>query len=343
MGRILNALYTRAGWQSVLRWTGTACVLTAAACDQPRPGGYYPDYVPTGETVESEADAGVDQAQSPATDGDAPRDGVPNAPPLPGEDAPLPDRLQGDYLMLATSRTQGSDVALGQLTTDTRLLAMVRITLEDEQLIAHERRCYVDFDLHSTNSSVLSAAMRIPSEVLQRTPFARRRISVSEDGDWQTERSPVPVSWQPEDDAAESLPTSPTDPRVFDLDGDGNVGFPIIADFEHEVFGQQQCTYHMVQRQDVVYSGKLRAGQLADGLAADVEAEQYAVSSGSFGCSAGDFNTAEAPTVLLNTVAIQRYRDDGAEALFDDFMQCPSRESMLAAFGESPRARIIER
>jgi hypothetical protein len=154
-----------------------------------------------------------------------------------------------------------------------------------------------------TGTGVLdSSTLEIPDVVMTSTHLDPVRFSATGSPGsqtWSTTELHGPIGWK-WSSAADAIPTTATDPRVFDQDGDGSPGVTM------NVLWQGTTTpVDFVQTERDTFSGTVSASGDLAGITADAT-EQNVISSGLAGApitSADDPNTADNKVHLVRVPA----------------------------------------
>jgi hypothetical protein len=150
--------------------------------------------------------------------------------------------LEGEWATVQVLMATADLPVLGSVTIHTVIGALTHITQSGSRLILQDRYCFT----HATPSSWLFRT-QIADHVMQSISPPHREVDLRMEDcdlrfeqDWYTEVRGAILA-DPEMDA---LPSEPSDPRVFDLDGDGHPGITIQA----SILGLMNGECYAVQR-----------------------------------------------------------------------------------------------
>ncbi len=237
--------------------TGVACspllgalALGATACGPGTPpAGAFPDIV---------ADA--------STPSDAGADGV-------SPDAQEPE-LVGDGTWLLWAETS-SCVGIGRLGLQglTEALGLVELTYEPGGVLRHAfRKCHVQ------QTPILGMATTIPDAVSQSVPersYVGLVDSLAVGSGYQTQLDVELWGVHLTDPKNEVLPTDPSDPRVYDQDGDGHPGVSLVL-------GDNTCQMYVVQRGLMKWNGQVVSPTRIEGGGSSTSQQVVLASTGGF-------------------------------------------------------------
>ena len=222
-----------------------------------------------------------------------------SAPPSPGS-YDIEKTFVGDYAGLIRFRRVLSVGSLGSMPVLVSIYATIEIADDpaNEAVTLTASACHADSS--GTGTGVLAGStLQVPDVVMTSTHLDPVTISASGSGasrTWRTTELHGPIGWKwtsPDD----PIPTSTSDPRVFDQDGDGQPGVTM------NVLWQGTTTpVDFVQTQRDTFSGTVASNGDLAGTTADAT-EQNVISSGLAGApitSSDDSNTAD------NTVRLVR-------------------------------------
>lgn len=163
--------------------------------------------------------------------------------------------LVGHYGLRARSAMLQDVPLLGTQASTTEALGLVEIRAEGADLVFEERGCHV---IVTGSGSVMTV---IADAVPRSVPPQAIALEAWRDGDAVRFRRPAvanPVGVRLTDPENEALPTTASDARVFDQDGDGQPGVTV------RVSGLASGDLFVVQRQRAAYEGRRQPdGRLA--------------------------------------------------------------------------------
>jgi len=159
--------------------------------------------------------------------------------------------LTGKWAMVQFLVAAADLPIVGTLYIDTIVGVLTEVTQTGSALVMQDAYCFTD-----TYPSTILFRTDIPDVVLQSIQPDPRTVALHDNGagweiiqDWHTEVRGAVFEF-PETD---ELPTSADDPRLVDIDGDGNPGMTILA----EVLGLFQGEAYAVQRYRYSLQGTL--------------------------------------------------------------------------------------
>jgi hypothetical protein len=262
-------------------------------------------------TPKATVDAGAPPPPPASTGGDAGSDAAPvlardaaketgeaSAPAMPGSHA-VEEAFVGAYAGLIRFRRVLSVGSLGSMPVLVAIYATMTIADDANGAVAlSATACHVDST--GTGTGVLAAStLQIPDVVMTSThldPVAFSAAGAGASQTWSTSELHGPIGWKwtsPDD----LIPTSASDPRVIDQDGDGQPGVTM------NVLWQGTTTpVAFVQTERDTLSGSVASNGALVGTTVDAT-EQKIISNGLAGApitSADDTNTAD------NTVRLVR-------------------------------------
>lgn len=181
-------------------------------------------------------------------------------PVTPGmNDSELAMQIVGRYAMQKSVATIQQVPILGDTPTVNKTYGLVEVELDGDRAVMVERNC------HSTSESQSSVMTSIPDVVPRSMTELRQPLDVWRDGDRVRFQRPEVVNVMGAHlmHPSEALPTSPTDPRVFDQDQDGHPGVTV------KVQGFVTGEIYLVQRLVDQYDGQLDADGRLSALVSD--------------------------------------------------------------------------
>jgi hypothetical protein len=181
-----------------------------------------------------------------------------------GQGRVVPDGLAnmviGSYAMQSkTSATQEVPI-LGKMMATTTALALVDIARDGQGLKMTEQGCHV------TVVGSMAAMTTIPDAIPRSVPPTASPLEVWQANGqtlWKKPAVTVTVGVHLTAPDSDALPTTQTDPRVWDQDGDGNPGVTVM------VSGLVSGNIYVVQRQRAIYSGAVTGQNALGGTVLD--------------------------------------------------------------------------
>lgn len=196
------------------------------------------------------------------------------------------DSAVGEYWMrsdVTVNLTQAVGANTAVIRSDITAYSLVKVESVNGQLQMKDWQCEVTTAQECEQYCTSASSEARDGETKAYAPSARA-LTVNADGSWSASKCAAAVGWQWDcaADAARALPTSDSDPAVYDPTGGGKgvnltatVSAPNPLGLGNDVTAS--CTARLVQRVDLLYSGTLAGGKLATGVAKDDGSEQLAL------------------------------------------------------------------
>lgn len=257
----------------------------------------------------------------------------PDLDPEPDPDAPdaVPaENVAGDYWMRADVDADSSVSALGltlRTNTKSQVYSLVRVDQQDGKRTFRDFQCTLRITQScSAGCTSLSTTLLDPVKSARAFVPAVRDLTVAADGSWSASRVPYAVGWKGDfaSDPALRLPTSDSDPLVYDPDGGRGKGIDLTVRLKPSIIPERVCEFRVVQKIDVSYAGKLEGGALRSGTMADRGSTQNVLETT---CPDSEPSSSEGSTAPVRLIVAPRPIETAALP-----WPCPSLSEFEAAF-----------
>jgi hypothetical protein len=249
----------------------------------------------------------------------------------PGPDDPAPTSpLVGEYWMrtsaFASSTTSQPPVTV-KTHTDTFLYSLVQVGFQGEVLKFIDWQCALRIDQRcDSGCSEVSTKLLDAAKSPKAFAPAKRDLTVAADGSWSASRAPYALGWRGDYGAMPNavLPTSESDPLVYDPDGGRGKGVDVTSTLRTLTGLSSTCDMRVVQKIDVSYKGKLTDGKLSTGSLEDLGTEQNELAT-----SCGNAKTTSSERMPGKVDLVPAPKPIGSEGAT---WMCPSLADFEAAF-----------
>jgi hypothetical protein len=166
--------------------------------------------------------------------------------------------------------------------SDITAYSLVRVESGDGGLKMTDLQCQVKTVQQCENNACTEPSSTVRDGEGRAFAASTRTLTVGAEGKWSTSECAAALGWKWNCgvDAERDLPNSASDPLIYDPAGGGD-GVNVTVHVKAPGGIPYDCSTHLVQRVNVLYSGALESGKFATtGVAQDNGSEQFALDDG---------------------------------------------------------------